>query len=469
MKKLSEIFSKELISCIFLLIVAFFLRLYMFSISDNIWGADPDERLRIAAKWLSLSMPRPLFISDLWLPLHLYFLALIIKIFNNLTIAPRIMHVLIGCISLVPFYRLVKLIFNKKVAFYSALLFIFYPLHIICSIVTLSEILFLLFLIAFIYYYFKYIETNENIFFSTAILSFILSSMVRYEGWILIPIITLHLILSGRNKNALMFFASTALFPAILVFNMKMPVIYAQYHIIRNKRFIQNISIDWYWIEVLIKYFSLPLISAGLLGIFLSFRNKKAVSLLIVPVSLFLFFTYGISTHILVKNDEFALSFSVFLIPFIMLGLFWIFDKINFFKKEFMLTTVSIVLLFFISTSFGLIRKYPDYLNQIAIYFKHNLGKNDKVLLYNYNVQLNHIPIIAGFPIERFAIANGGGDAFLQTQESINDYVNKNKPRFIVCSEEDRTPAPFSNKNILLNNIMKSGHYILYEVIYNDI
>jgi len=190
----------------------FFLRLYLVSVSDNIWGADPDEKIRIAANWLSLSAPRPLFISNLWLPLHLYFLALTIKIFNNLAIVPRIAHVLIGCISLIPFYSLTRIIFGKKAALYSTLLFIFYPLHVLCSIVTLSEILFLLFLLVFIYSYLKYIETNKSIFFSAAIISFILSSSVRYEGLVLIPIITAHLILNGRKKKALVFFMSQCFF-----------------------------------------------------------------------------------------------------------------------------------------------------------------------------------------------------------------------------------------------------------------
>jgi hypothetical protein len=219
----------------------------------------------------------------------------------------------------------------------------------------------------------------------------------------------------------------------------------------------------------MIKYFSLPLIITGLFGILRSFRSKGALFLLTVSISLFLFFTYGISKNVLARNEEFSLSFSVVFIPFIIQGLLGIFDRIGSFKKEIMLASILFILLSFVNTSIGLLQRYPDYLNRMAAYLKCNLGKDDKVLLYNYYFQLNHIPVIVGFPVKRFAIANAGGDTLLCAPESINEYVDKNKPRYIVHSEKDESPLVFSNKGIVLNRIMKAGDYILYEVIYNNV
>ena len=73
------------------------------------------------------------------LPLHSYLIAAFFYIFRDAYIGPRILHLLFGIFTIVPFYKLIELEVGKRPAVYSTLLLIFFPLHIRISTVTLSE------------------------------------------------------------------------------------------------------------------------------------------------------------------------------------------------------------------------------------------------------------------------------------------------------------------------------------------
>ena len=131
--------KKDIIIYSFIILAALVIRIIALSLSDNVWGGDPDERIRLTARWLGLGISRPLYPSGLWLPLHFYLISIAIKIFPNIPLNVRIMHVIFGVLTIIPFYELVHLVFDKKTALISSLLFAFYPLHIVCSVTTLSE------------------------------------------------------------------------------------------------------------------------------------------------------------------------------------------------------------------------------------------------------------------------------------------------------------------------------------------
>jgi len=455
------------IICLSLFLIAFLFRLFLVSISDNMWGADPDEKIRICSNWLELGPGRLFYVSDLWLPLHLYLMALIIKIFNNLNIALRFLHVIIGCISVIPFYALVKLVFNQRVALFSSILFIFYPIHVLCSIVTLSEIVFLLCLLSYAYFYFQWHRTDKNIHFFLLILFFILSTMVRYEGWILIPIVSIFLIVGKKQKAALIFFIATLIFPLFWSLAVKEPVNYAmQYINLKNTLdFLKNIHINFYWAKVLAEYFSMPLMIISVLGVLFLYREKK-IFFFILPLTLFLFFTYGISAHPLEDIHNYSLSFSIFLIPLVVHGLLEILNKARPFKKYAPILAVSIILVFFIRTSLDLIRIYPDYINNIAVSLRYKLTRHDKVLLYNHNFELNHSPVLVGSPTRRFTIAGKGGDMLLD-KDSIANYIKENRPRYIVHSREGELSMVFID-SMTLKRIAQSSDFSIYEARYGD-
>ena len=180
-----------------ILFIAAILRLYVLLISNNCYKADPISRIMTAINWLrNIS-----FIPEAsnWLPLHFYIMGIGLKVFNNPFFTPRFISFLFGIASLVIFYKLVDMIFGQRIAFLSLCLLAFYPIHIICSVVSLSEIIFLCFLLSSFYFCFKYTSTYKLnlLFFSIGFL--VLACMTRYEAWIFIFLIPL--VLSFRREK----------------------------------------------------------------------------------------------------------------------------------------------------------------------------------------------------------------------------------------------------------------------------
>jgi len=453
----------------FLVILAFSIRYYFFSISDNIWGADPDERIRVTVNWMKGKGSNSIFPSDLWLPLHFYLIALSIKLFNSILFAPRILHLIIGVLTILPFYKLIRLTFDEKIAFISTFILAFFPIHVLCSIVTLSEGVFLFFFIYSVYYFFKYIKSGEVSALILAIVFIILSSMVRYEAWLFIIFMPLILAIEKKFKSAVLFLGAALIFPIFWLNIMPRASSTMLMFGVANTRYLFDIKDGFYWIKIMSKYLTpISLILAGL-GVFYSFSERIKLYLFFIFLILFLFFTYGAVKIRWFKNLEFSLSFSAFLIPFIVSGLY---VMLKYFRK-FETLIISLFLLIFVTNSINksieISPKYPSYLVSIANYLKYHMDEKTKVLLANYEFRfdLNHIPIIIGKFVENFKISGWGGDNLI-TKESILEYIINVRPKYIVYNKTDNEILNELDKKIGLSfkYIFDSGSYRLYELDY---
>ena len=73
------------------------------------------------------------------LPFYIYSLAGSIGLGREQIIAGRFLSVFLGSLSMMPFYALVKNLFNKQVAWVSGILFCFCIPHFLLSVVTLNN------------------------------------------------------------------------------------------------------------------------------------------------------------------------------------------------------------------------------------------------------------------------------------------------------------------------------------------
>lgn len=465
-----------------LIIIALGIRVFMFSISDNGWGADPDERMRVTANWLSLEGHRPMFPGDLWLPLHYYLIALSIILFKSIPLGPRALHLIFGVLTVFPFYKLVKLVFNNRIAIISTLLFIFFPIHILCSIVTLSEGPFLFFLVISIYFFFKYREKQNSKSLLLSCIFLILSSMIRYEGWLFIVVIPILLFIDKKFKEGLIFLCASSIFPFLWISStMLQPLVKSIMNIFHwmspeTVTLQGHFSNLFYWFKVIINYFSLPLAIFLIFGLYSSIKHKNKAYLMIISLSLLLFFTFGVLSATVLKNIEYSLSFSVLLIPFAVFG----FDRllnIRLFRNLLIPIFLGFVILCMISNTLKIIdsSRYKDYVKDVANYLKHNAGEDSKILLNNYHYQSNHIPIYIGTGIDRFSISGYGGDYELRTKENMMKYIIDERPKYIVYSDESELKSLFNEKYLLnsefgifLNLVFESGPYKIYNISYLD-
>ncbi|MCX7956377.1 MAG: glycosyltransferase family 39 protein [Endomicrobia bacterium] len=95
-------------------------------------------------------------------PLVGYIIYLFTSILGNNLYAVRLPSILCFAISSIYFYRLVKDIFNSKVAFYSSVLLSVIPIIFVGSIVTLPDAPLGMFWMMYMFYFYKFIITKES-------------------------------------------------------------------------------------------------------------------------------------------------------------------------------------------------------------------------------------------------------------------------------------------------------------------
>lgn len=120
-----------------------------------------------------------------WLSLDIKILGLSRDIYNNIFISPRLVTLIFsaGTIVLIFFYTLL-ITKSSRSSLLSSMLFLFFPQRIFLATVTLSEPIFVFFLIAALILIFK---KPPNYFIGLVLLN--IASGIRYEAWFLLPFI----------------------------------------------------------------------------------------------------------------------------------------------------------------------------------------------------------------------------------------------------------------------------------------
>jgi hypothetical protein len=169
----------------------------------------PDDGLWHTFATVVWSQTHSLELYRCWLPGYALITGLFNTFFNNPLISNRILNICCGTITIPIFYSLIKKIYNYEIAFISALLLAFLPLHIELSATSMTEPLFILFFIAATR---AFILQKNNSF----VIFLAIASTIRYEAWLFIPIFLLFYFL--RNKNTpltILYGATLLLFPIV--------------------------------------------------------------------------------------------------------------------------------------------------------------------------------------------------------------------------------------------------------------
>ena len=177
-------------------------------------------KIMIAQVWLEsphLIISRFWGVND-WPPMQTYLIALSLLIHNDPVLSPRLINLVFGTITVVPYFYLIRLLFDKKVAVFSCLVLILYPLHVYLSVSSLAEIPFLFFLFLSLYFFFKFKKTGDRetrnvklLVISAILLN--LANMSRYEGWLFIIFLSMFLLYSEKKEYFLLFITISMVFP----------------------------------------------------------------------------------------------------------------------------------------------------------------------------------------------------------------------------------------------------------------
>ena len=121
-------------------------------------SADDYCRTVKSFEWLQ----RPVIDSGVWLTPHFWINGFVMIFVKDLFAAATITNIIFSGLTLIYFYSVIRLTFNMPVAFYSALIFCFFPFQVWLSISGLPESVFFFFIVAGIYYFIRWKFYGEN-------------------------------------------------------------------------------------------------------------------------------------------------------------------------------------------------------------------------------------------------------------------------------------------------------------------
>lgn len=173
--------KKPLYLIIGLLIVKVLFQIIILESGYRWLSADDFTRTVKSYEWLQ----NPEISSGVWLTPHFWIVGFVMIFVKNMMLASNIVSSVFSAICMVYFFKLIDLCFNRRIAIFSTLIFIFFPFQVWLSLSGLPEPIFFCFTVMGAYYFLKW-RNDGRIHRSTlvyAAISFALSNVFRYEGW----------------------------------------------------------------------------------------------------------------------------------------------------------------------------------------------------------------------------------------------------------------------------------------------
>ncbi len=430
---------------IILFVIALIIRLVVFNEMADQPG-DGAYRISLTLNWLK----NPYFIiGDLWPPLYLYLTAFMVKILGDSFYSIRYISVIFGTIIIFPYYYLVKLLFNKKIASISTMVLVFLSIHIQYSTFAMSEVPFVFFLITSLYFLFRYKNSDDrkmvSLMTSAIFLNF--ASMIRYEGWLFIPIMAIFTLDKISDlKNILRFKDNkTIYFYSFIIVSSLFPIFWmiGNYQIHGDALYGQSWSDNWIKINTALnmdsQWLNPPLIKKiitwpgvilhtlnivsifALLGLLISLYKKKNLEFLSIFFFLIVIFTIKLVNITMLPQPRHFIMPILFLIPYSVIGLY---DGINYLdvrlhrknknereneidknfkgsenKNLTKIVPIVVIGIYILASSYGAIYNpyiIPNYVFDIAKWLRTNVKSNETVLLDEKNWWSLHILIFSG-------------------------------------------------------------------------
>ncbi len=191
-------FARKYLIFIFLLLIKTLLQVSIFK-SGYMWlSADDFCRTVKSYEWLQ----KPEIHSGVWLAGHFWLNGIAMVFIKNLFVTATAVNIIFSALTLFYFYNVIELCFDKKVAFFSSVIFCVFPFQVWLSISGLPESIFFFFVIAGIYYFIKWkISENKLLFLILSSIFFAFSNLFRYEGWLFSLVFVFFVIFDIKNEK----------------------------------------------------------------------------------------------------------------------------------------------------------------------------------------------------------------------------------------------------------------------------
>ncbi len=178
----NKFISSSTLLIVFLLFIKVLFQIIILSSGYRWLSADDYCRTIKSYEWLQ----NPEISAGVWLSPHFWLEGFFMIFIKDLFWAALTVNFIFSFFTLIYFYKAVELSFNKFIAFFSTLIFCFFPFQVWLSISGLPESVFFFFITAGIYYFLKWKKSGStvNSYLILCAASFALSNCFRYEGWL---------------------------------------------------------------------------------------------------------------------------------------------------------------------------------------------------------------------------------------------------------------------------------------------
>lgn len=372
---------------------AVFMRIIAFAGSDNFHGIAAGKIME-ARRILEHPNELTAWIVPAHGPAHLYLVALGLKTSNNHYNSACILSLLFGIGVLLPYTLFVKTAFDDKTAICSSFIVAFFPLHVVYSVLSTAETMFLFFLFSGLFFFVKEKKNGRliDLFLSALFLS--ISTVCRFEGGLFIIIVTL--LLARNLKKAVFFMLVSSVLPIAwmwgnyLVSGNFMQFLFASDNIVKTEfHFQRSLGIHlgffekfFYWIFILKSYFSWPVFAVACWGFIEYGFRKKYRDAGLIFLSTLVFFSYKTLAEELAMQPRYGMSLGLLFLPFFSLKLIEILKQVK--KRSRIIILIGFILYVIFRCAYlqiYMLPRAPYWIKQTALFLRHNVKDGQTIYI----------------------------------------------------------------------------------------
>ncbi|MBU9888928.1 MAG: glycosyltransferase family 39 protein [Candidatus Omnitrophica bacterium] len=499
-KNESKALGGEKARLLFLIILAAAVRIFFLLRFENMPGYAPGN---VERALFILEDPRLFLNFDGGTStLYKYALASVLYFWRDPLLAPRVFTAFFGTLLILPYYGTLKVLFGRAVAFFSSLILVFYPLHVVQSSITTSDAVYYFFLFGCLYYFFSYQKGQKRFWtLGVAALFFNIASLLRFESWLFIPVFFLLLWPKGK-RTAFLFLLLILVFPCAHLALSRCHHGEFLYSFsaagggacasIAIGRFLYDPR-PWSWLAVLWQSTGPSLVAGGLLGIVLAFLARQKRQLSIFFLVLWLMLTANTLAAKMCAHTRYSIILGLFLIPY---ACFFAARSLFFLKGR--KKALLLLLLVFPVVNFwqvtqnihrvagDLVASIPEEVKAVAQWIKRNVLSHETIVIGNdrSDTWQNSIVLQSGIASSRCEcvytplLKNAG----FQNREAFERYLLEHRTRYLVLNTEghlqkvlnfdvDRKEQQWDNvlfEAVFGQDVPGYGKYVIYRISYRD-
>jgi len=269
--------------------------------------------------------------SGAWPPFHFYLNSLFLSLWNNPIYTPKLINLVLSCLTLIPFFLYVRREFNENGAFVATVFLAICPILFRNSFQALAGTPYIFFVVLGLNWLSKALKEKKHAYYVLAGFAVTCAAGFRYEAWLLMIVLWFVVIWKREWRHSFIFGLAAVVFPVIWLVSNWMETGNALFGIQGNYNWTlevmgNNDSVDleshlrriWFFPFSLMIALGPPAAYITIKMIFRSYKTQTSAVAWSIPFWIFLVFViYNCSKGVLLLQHRFTGTLVVLSLPFL--------------------------------------------------------------------------------------------------------------------------------------------------------